>query len=215
MIVSFQRLFAPLLPLIPSLQSATRRSYGQRLVTLILTLFLGVGSFCFGTTSALAGLTDDRFDGNIFALYAGNGALVPPKVPFAESLQRPDRPTLLVFFVDDSKDSKQYASVVSQLQAFYVRASDFVPINADVILPQPSYEPTEPGYYYTGVVPQTVLFNQAGDVVLNVKGAVAFEQVDDAFRQVFDLLPRSESVELKRRSLNEVSTELVPEPIAK
>lgn len=205
--ISFQRLFA----LFPLLISLLKVSTWRLLTTLVLTLFLLVGSLFPVTTTALASLTDDRFDGNIFALYAGNGALVPPKVTLADSLKRPDRPTLLVFFVDDSRDSKQYASVVSQLQAFYGRVSDFIPINADIILPQSSYKPTEPGYYYTGVVPQTVLFNQAGEVVLNVKGAVAFEQVDDAFRQVFDLLPRAESVELKRRSLNEVSTELVAE----
>ncbi len=44
--------------------------------------------------------------------------------------------------------------------------------------------------------------------MLNKKGQVPFEQVDDAFRQVFKLLPRSESAELKRRVVNEINTEL-------
>ncbi|HEY9600054.1 MAG TPA: thioredoxin family protein, partial [Allocoleopsis sp.] len=72
------------------------------------------------------------------------------------------------------------------------------------------YEPTEPGYYYKGLVPQTVLIDQKGKVVLNETGQLAYERIDDAFRQVFDLLPRSESVELKRRTLNEINTELTP-----
>jgi len=50
---------------------------------------------------ALASI-DDRFDGNIFVLYGGNGSLVPPKVTLAKSLAG-DRPTLLVFYVDDSR----------------------------------------------------------------------------------------------------------------
>ena len=34
------------------------------------------------------------------------------------------------------------------------------------------------------------------------------KKIDDEFRKVFDLLPRTESIELKRRSFNEFSSEL-------
>ena len=173
----------------------------------VSTCLLLLSCFLLGTPPALAGLKDDHFDGNIFVLYSGNGSLVPPKVTLAASLKR-DRPTLLVFYVDDSSDCKQFAPVVSQLQAFYGRAADLIPIDVDTILPKSTYAPTEPGYYYEGVVPQVLVFNQAGEVVLNKKGQVPFEQVDDTFRQVFNLLPRSESVELKRRVVNEINTEL-------
>jgi len=168
---------------------------------LILCLFL------LGMPPALAGLKDDHFDGNIFVLYGSNGSLVPPKVKLAAALKS-ENPTLLVFYVDDSSDCKQYAPVVSQLQAFYGRAADIIPVNVDTIVPKSTYAPTEPGYYYKGVVPQVLVFNQSGKVVLNKKGQVPFEQVDDTFREVFNLLPRSESVELKRRSVNEFNTEL-------
>ena len=131
-----------------------------------------------------------------------------PRVSLTEAFQR-DRPTLLVFYVDDSKDCKRYVSVVSQLDAFYGRAANFIPVLADSIPSKASYTPTEPGYYYKGFVPQTVLLDQSGKVVFNEKGTIAYEKVDDAFRKVFDLLPRSESVELKRRQINEVNTELV------
>jgi hypothetical protein len=114
-----------------------------------------------------------------------------------------------VFYVDDSSDCKNFASVVSQLQAFYGRAASFMPIDVDALPLKSSYTTTEPGYYYQGYVPQTVLLDQSGKVALNAKGRIPFEQVDDAFRRVFDLLPRSESVELKRRPVNEINTELV------
>lgn len=178
------------------------------LSTLLLSLILGLSCLLIGTAPALAGLNDDRYDGNIFPLYAGNGSLVPPRVTLAEGLQQ-GRATLLVFYIDDSSDCKKYSSVVSQLDAFYGRAADFVPVDVDAIPIKPTYNSVEPGYYYEGVVPQTVLFDQSGKVVLNAKGAVPFEQVDEVFRNVFDLLPRSESVELKRRQINEVNTELV------
>ena len=161
------------------------------------------------TPSALAGLDDDRFDGNIFALYAGNGSLVPPRVTLTESMNQ-GRPSLLVFFLDDSKDCKKFVTTVSELQRFYGREADFIPVNVDTLLPDAKNSPQEPGYYYKGYVPQTVLINQSGKVVLDKPGQVAFETVDDGFRQVFNLLPRNESVELRRRSFNEFNTELVP-----
>lgn len=160
-----------------------------------------------GQSPVLAALNDDRYDGEIFTLYAGNGSLVPPKFTLAESLQR-KRPVLMVLYIDDSRDCKQYTTVVSRLQAFYGRAADFLPIRVDSIPQKASYQPNEPGYYYTDLVPQTVLFDANGKVVLNEKGVTAFEKIDDKFREVFDLLPRSESAELRRRPLNEVNTEL-------
>ncbi len=173
----------------------------------IALVFALLSLLCWSSPAALAGLNDDHFDGNIFALYAGNGSLVPPKVTLAASLQQ-KKPALLMFYVNDSSDCKQFSTVVSQLQSFYGRVTDFIPIDVDALPFQSSYAASEPGHYYQGIVPQTVLINQAGQVVFNQKGKVAFEQVDDVFRQVFDLLPRSESVELKRRFLNEVNTEL-------
>lgn len=166
---------------------------------------------CLGfPSSAWAGLDDDRYDGNIFALYAGNGSIVPPRVTLAQSMKQ-DRPTLLVLYVDDSSDCKKIAPVISQLQAPYGRVADFIPIMADSISPRDSYEPTEPGYYFQGAVPQTVVFDQAGTVRLNEAGAVSYEAIDDTLREVFDLLPRSESEELRRRPTNEVNSELVEE----
>jgi thiol-disulfide isomerase/thioredoxin len=182
----------------------TIRSWGSLISSCLLLLGC---LFLLAMPPALANLNDDHFDGNIFVLYAGNGSLVPPKVTLAKSLAG-DRPTLLVFYVDDSSDCKQYAPVVSRLQAFYGRTTDFIPVNVDTISLKSTYTPNEPGYYYEGVVPQVIVFNQSGEVVLNEKGQVPFEQVDDTFREVFDLVPRSESLELKRRQFNEFNTEL-------
>ncbi|HBE17575.1 MAG TPA: thioredoxin family protein [Cyanobacteria bacterium UBA11149] len=158
--------------------------------------------------SALASLNDDRFDGNIFALYGGNGSLVPPHFSLADSLKA-HKPALLVFFVDDSSDCKQYASTISQLQAPYGREANFIPINIDSLPINSTPTPTEPGYYYQGFVPQVVLINQEGEVVLNEIGQTSYEKIDDVFREVFDLLPRSESVDLKRRMVNEINIEIV------
>jgi hypothetical protein len=169
-------------------------------------LWLGLG----GQPTALAGLTDDNYDGNIFALYAGNGSLVPPKVSLEQSL-RYGKVSLVVIYVDDSSDCKKFASVISQLQAPYGRAADFIPIMADSIPVKASYEPNEPGYYFRNAVPQTLVFNAEGKLLFNETGIVSYEAIDDVMREAFDLLPRTESEELRRRPINEVNTELVPE----
>lgn len=48
-------------------------------------------------------------------------------------------------------------------------------------------------------------------MIFNEKGQVKYEAVDNVLREVFDLLPPSESIELKRRTFNQFNTELVPE----
>lgn len=171
------------------------------LVSVLLSLFT------IFTQPAFAGVNDDRYDGNIFVVYAGNGSLVPPQATLAQALAE-QKPAILTFYVDDSSDCKKYAIVVSQVQAYYGKAVEIIPVDVDSIPEKKTYSPTEPGYYYSGGVPQVVAFNKTGDVILNEKGQVPYEKIDDEFRKVFDLLPRSESVELKRRSFNEFSSEL-------
>lgn len=192
-----------------SLLALLRRKWQRplSLKAMISGVLILLGTFWVATAPAWASLEDDRFDGNIFALYAGNGSLVPAKFSLEQSLKQ-DKPTLLVLYLEDSSDCKIFSPTVSALQSFYSRVANFVPINIDSIFPASTYAPTEPGYYYKGLVPQTVLFDASGKVVFDRAGQVPFEEIDDRFREVFDLLPRSESIELKRRSVNEVSTEL-------
>lgn len=189
------------------------RSLATQGLRLVIASLIFISVFAL-STPAHAGLNDDHYDGSIFPLYAGNGSLIPPRVTLAQSLRRSDRPTVLGFYIDDSQDCKRYAATLTQIDAFYGRAADLIFISVDAIPPQETYAPTEAGYYYRGFVPQTVIFNQTGDVVLNEVGSIPFEQIDDTLRDVFNLLPRSESVELRRRVVNELNTELVVEPKA-
>jgi len=195
------------LPFFQPMTATHNRSWRRLLASCLLTLIAAFSCSLLGMQPALASFEDDHFDGNIFVLYGGNGSLVPARISLAESLKR-HKPALLVFYLDDSSDCKQYATVISGLQAYYGRAASFVPVTVDAISPKSSYTPSEPGYYYEGLVPQTVLIDQEGKVVFNEKGKVAFEKVDDAFRNVFNLLPRSESPDLKQRRINEFNSEL-------
>ena len=176
---------------------------GAAIATLLLP------TVCF-PTAAWASLEDDKYDGNIFALYAGNGAIVPPRVNLAQSLKQ-EKPILLFFYVDDSSDCKEYSFVISQLQAPYGRVANFVPVMADAVPVKNNFTPSEPGYYFKGAVPQTLILDSGGNVRFDRTGSLSYEEVDDVFREVFDLLPREESQELRRRPVNELNVELVPD----
>ncbi|NJK35083.1 MAG: hypothetical protein HC919_09090 [Oscillatoriales cyanobacterium SM2_2_1] len=120
----------------------------------MVLLWLGLAA------AAQATLTDDHYDGNIFALYGGNGSLVPPRVTLTESLQLA-RPALLVFYADDSADCKRFTPVLNQMQGFYRRQLSIIPIAIDSLTPE-----TEEGRFYRGFIPQTVLVNATGQQVL-------------------------------------------------
>ena len=168
-----------------------------------------LGIWLINTPMSHADINNDRYDGNMFVVYAGNGSLVPSKLTLKQSLAR-NIPVILVYYLDDNSDSKQFAFLVSRLQEFYGRAASLIPIGVDTILPKDKYEKNEVGYYYRGAIPQTVVLDETGKKVFDEIGQIKFEVVDDVLREVFDLLPRSESVELKRRTFNQFNSELVP-----
>ncbi len=183
------------------------RSIHTSLTKLLVTAILVVAYSCLLISPALANIDDDKYDGNVFVLYAGNGSLVPARISLADSLKT-KKPSLIVFYIDDSSDCKKYSGVISQLQAYYGKAASFVPVTVDSLDIDRKYANTEEGYYYKGVVPQTVIVDGEGKVRLDESGQLSFEKIDDSFREVFNLLPRSESVVLKKRIFNEYNSEL-------
>jgi hypothetical protein len=177
---------------------------------LALSLLVLIASFTIWTTPASATINDDRYEGNVYVLFGGNGSLVPPRMDLPTSLKR-EKPAILVFCVDDSSDCKQFSIEVTRLQEFYGRAASIIPVSIDSFIDKDQYSPQEPAYYYSGVVPQTVILDQKGKVVYDGKGQVPYEEMDDVLRKVFDLLPRSESTVLKRRSFNEFNSGMTQE----
>ena len=186
------------------------QSLGRSLLKLALRpgLIVVISLLCWLglSPSAVAGINDDRYDGNIFVLYAGNGSLVPVKETLAQALAQ-GRPTMLTFYVDDSQDCKQFAIVVSRLQEFYGRETSFLPISVDALNPETTPTSTDAAYYYHQGVPQTVIFDQTGAVRFDQTGTVSYETLDLVFRDIFDL-PAKTTKDFQRRSYNEFNTEL-------
>ncbi|WP_330204780.1 thylakoid membrane photosystem I accumulation factor [Cyanobacterium sp. Dongsha4] len=180
------------------------------LIKVCLILFCSFSIWLTNTSSSYADINNDRYDGNIFVVYAGNGSLVPPKLTLKQSFDR-NIPVILVYYLDDNSDSKQFAFIVSRLQEFYGKAASIIPVSVDSIPVKEKYQPDEVGYYYRGAIPQTVVLDENRKKVFDEEGVIQFEAVDDVLRKVFNLLPRSQSVELKRKTFNEFNSELVPE----
>ena len=94
-----------------------------RLLSCVLALLMLV-------SPAQAVLNDDNYDGNIYALYAGNGSLVPPANTLEETLAE-QRTAVIVYYLDDSAVSKRFAPVVSELQRLWGRGIDLLPLTID------------------------------------------------------------------------------------
>ncbi|WP_019498807.1 thylakoid membrane photosystem I accumulation factor [Pseudanabaena sp. PCC 6802] len=159
---------------------------------------------------AYANLKDDRFDGNIFALYGGNGSLVPPKVDLKESL-RLGKPAVIAFYIDDSYDCKLYTPVLNDVQAYYGKAVSIIPIavdSLDLSTPKTNFNTDDEAYYYRGFVPQTVVLSPDRKVLFDLDGKPDFADLDAALRQIPGLSALAPNVKLRNpvtKQVNEVT----------
>ena len=147
----------------------------------------------------------DSYDGNIFALYAGNGSLVPPAVTLADS-QQAGRTSVIVYYLDDSRTSKAFSPAVSELQRLWGNSVDLLPLTTDALQGR-SGDRSDPAHYWHGIIPQVVVINGEGEVLLDEEGQVPLEAINSAISQATGLpAPQGESMSL---SFNELNTEVI------
>ncbi len=147
------------------------------IVARVLALVVLVG--LTWTLPGYGAVNDDRFDGNIFVLYGGNGSLVPPKVTLEQSIQELKRPALLLFYVDDSADCKRITPLMNQVQLYFGKLISLIPVNVDSLLVDTSLAD-----YYSGVVPQWVLIDREKRVTYTYEGLPDPPDLDRALRSV-------------------------------
>jgi len=148
----------------------------------------------------------DSYDGNIFALYAGNGSLVPPAVSLADS-QQAGRTSVIVYYLDDSRTSKAFSPAVSELQRLWGNSVDLLPLTTDALQGRATNERSDPAHYWHGIVPQVVVINGDGQLLLDEEGQVPLEQINAAISEATGLpAPKGESMSL---SFNELNTEVI------
>ncbi len=175
----------------------------RRSLALLVALFL-----LLAPQPALASLTTNSYDGNIYALYAGNGSLVPPRSTLAQA-RADHRPVVLVFYLDDSADSKQFAPVLSELQRLWGRTVELIPLTTDPLQGLVDQGPDDPVHYWNGTIPQVVVFDGDGKVLLDANGQVNTTTISAVLSKATGLDPAGGERATSTRSFNELNSEVV------
>ena len=170
---------------------------------LLLVAWLGLGAL-----PAQAALTTNSYDGNIYALYAGNGSLVPPRATLQQALAA-GRPTVVVYYLDDASASKRYAPVVSELQRLWGNQAELIPLATDPLQNRPDTGPTDPAHYWSGVVPQVVVFDAEGAVLLNATGQVDLASINNALSKATGIAIDANRGSGTTISFNELNSEVI------
>ena len=146
----------------------------------------------------------DSYDGNIYPIYAGNGSLVPPPSTLSESLKN-ERTSVLVFYLDDSSASKQFAPVVSGIKLLWSSSIDLIPLSIDELDNDEKKTFEDPGFYWHGKIPQTVIIDGKGNVLLDKEGQVSFDDINNAITRGTGL--KKPDFDLTVKSFNEYNSE--------
>ena len=160
--------------------------------------------FILSVNPAYSARDTDSYDGNIYPIYAGNGSLVPPQSTLSESLKN-KRTSVLVFYLDDSSTSKQFAPVVSGIKVLGSSSVDLIPLSIDELDNNNNKTSKDPGYYWHGKIPQTVILDGKGNVLLDKDGQVSFDDINDAITKATGL--KKPDFDLTVKSFNEYNSE--------
>ena len=198
-----------LVPVQSARTSAGVRRLARALGSLLAIVLLLVGSISALAAPAAAALDDDRYDGNIFALYAGNGSLVPPRSSLAQA-RLDGRVTVLVYYLDDSSASKRFAPVVSELQRLWGQAVELIPLVTDPLQNRPIEGPADPAGYWNGTIPQVVIFDSNGKLVFDASGQVNVDAINSVISAATGIPMAPRSGNSTTVSFNELNSEVVP-----
>ena len=175
----------------------------RAVLLLVLTAWLMLGP----VSSASAARDSDSYDGNIYALYAGNGSLVPPASTLADSLES-SRTAVIVYYLDDSADCKRFAPVVSELQRLWTRTIDLMPLTIDPLQGRSPDGAGDPASYWNGRIPQVVVIGPDGRVVFDRDGQVPLDAINAAISEATGLPAPEMRTTNPEGSFNEVNMEV-------
>ena len=173
----------------------------MKLINLFITIFI---LFIFYISPVYSARDTNSYDGNIYPIYAGNGSLVPPPSSLSESL-RNKRTSVLVFYLDDNASSKQFAPVVSGIKLLWSSSIDLIPIAIDEIDNTGKKTAKDPGFYWGGNIPQVVIIDGNGNVLLDKEGQVSIDDINDAISKGTGL--NKPNFDITVKSYNEYNSE--------
>ena len=171
----------------------------------IFTSFILLMFLLFTSIQPLNAARDtNSFDGNIFPIYAGNGSLVPPASTISDSLQN-KRTSVIFYYLDDSAVSKEFAPVISGLKLLWTSSIDIIPLTTDELQDIETKDRTNPAYYWHGNIPQVVVLNSEGEVLLDEEGQIPIETINNAISQGSGIKPPDFNISIK--SFNEYNSD--------
>jgi hypothetical protein len=179
---------------------------GRPFLGVLLALWIGLTGL--GVQPASAALTNNTYDGNIYALYAGNGSLVPPRGTLAQAMAD-HRPAAVIYYLDDDAASKQFSPVVSELQRLWGNRIELIPLVIDPLQNRATEGPTDPATYWSGVIPQVVVFDPDGKVVFNASGSVEVDRINDGLSMATGIPLPEGGTTSTTVSFNELNAEVV------
>ena len=91
------------------------------------------------------------------------------------------------------------------MKLLWTSSIDLLPITIDEIQGNKSDDPFEPSYYWHGKIPQVVVINSEGEVLLDKEGQVPIEEINAAVSEATGLNPPDFSITIK--SFNEYNSE--------
>ena len=183
----------------------------KRLISRAVLLIALLIGFTGAPSGALAALDNDRYDGNIFSLYAGNGSLVPPRSSLDQAMAD-QRVAVLVYYLDDSSVSKRFAPSVSELQRLWGNQVELMPLVTDPLQNRPDTGRTDPAHYWHGEIPQVVVIDADGRVRFDESGQVNVDAISAAISEATGIPLREGAAPSGSLSFNELNTEVVSQP---
>ncbi len=155
----------------------------MRLLKNILLVLL---FFLFTSLPVKAIRDTDSYDGNIFPIYAGNGSIVPAQTTLKESLEK-HRVAILFFYLDDSAASKALAPIISGLDLIWKESLDIIALTTDEIQGNETTDNSEPAYYWNGLIPQTIVIDEDGNVQFDKNGKINIDEINKVISDIKNL----------------------------
>ena len=150
---------------------------------LLYKFILFILIFTYMNTPAYGSRISDSYDGNIFPIYAGNGSLVPAQTSLKESIQN-KRVSILFFYLDDSADSKALAPVIAGLDLIWKNNVDIIPLTTDELQNKDFTDPLDEGFYWNGLIPQTIILDEKGSVKFDKNGLIDLSEVNKVISEI-------------------------------
>ena len=171
-----------------------------KILSLTITIVI-----CFNCP-AIAARDTNTYDGNIFPIYAGNGSIVPPKTSLKQSINE-GKVSVIFFYLDDSADSKKMAPTISSLDLIWGNNINILGYTTDLIQNnKQSDSPEESSYYWSGLIPQTVIINKDGELVFDKNGQVSINELNKVISESTGINKNGENYSIE--SYNEYNSEL-------